>query len=399
MLLLLSLAVFATITILKPNYGLGIILALLPSYLIRFNLLGIPSTLLEMLIIVFVAVVIALHPNFSDWVKIKRLGLVNWAIMLFIFSGIVSTIISPEPIKALGQLKAFFIEPVLLFYASIIILPDKKLLSVPLKFLLGSAGLISLFGIIQYYTHLFLPLRFWGYGPEVKRITSVFEYPNALALFLTPIIALSVVLFIEKTFSRKCTLLATVLMTIATLLTYSRGAWLALAVTGLVLAVRYNGLVKVNLKTVIAFILLICLGVFLTYGRITSTFHDSSSSERGKLLQVGIGEVIKNPILGNGLYGFRTTLEQSNYTGEILNYPHNIFLNFWLETGLIGLLSFFGVLYLVFREVKKNGSIFKYAGVFALAAMIIHGLVDVPYFKNDLSVLFWFLISMFYIKD
>ena len=30
----------------------------------------------------------------------------------------------------------------------------------------------------------------------------------------------------------------------------------------------------------------------------------------------------------------------------------------------------------------------------ALVALIIHGLVDTPYFKNDLSVLFWVLIVL-----
>ena len=30
----------------------------------------------------------------------------------------------------------------------------------------------------------------------------------------------------------------------------------------------------------------------------------------------------------------------------------------------------------------------------AMVTIIVHGLVDVPYFKNDLSVLFWILIAM-----
>jgi hypothetical protein len=29
-----------------------------------------------------------------------------------------------------------------------------------------------------------------------------------------------------------------------------------------------------------------------------------------------------------------------------------------------------------------------------IIAILVHGLVDVPYFKNDLAVLFWMLIAL-----
>lgn len=34
------------------------------------------------------------------------------------------------------------------------------------------------------------------------------------------------------------------------------------------------------------------------------------------------------------------------------------------------------------------------AALASMAALLVHGLVDVPYFKNDLAVLFWILISL-----
>lgn len=88
---------------------------------------------------------------------------------------------------------------------------------------------------------------------------------------------------------------------------------------------------------------------------------------------------------------------------EIYMYPHNIILNFWTELGLAGLLLFVWIvlrfyylgfkIYFKIESLNKNG--FILAGVItAMTAMIIHGLVDVPYFKNDLSVIFWILIAM-----
>src|SRR3989338_537844 len=102
---------------------LGIVLMLLPSYLIRFTILGIPSTALEVLILIFLFWSVArsfmsskLEPinRHATFQKLKQLGKINYAIGLFVLAGIISTVISPEPLKALGQLKSFIIEPVLI---------------------------------------------------------------------------------------------------------------------------------------------------------------------------------------------------------------------------------------------------------------------------------------------
>ena len=82
---------------------------------------------------------------------------------------------------------------------------------------------------------------------------------------------------------------------------------------------------------------------------------------------------------------------------ERLIYPHNLFLNFWTETGLVGLLSFAGILGYAFYlgyKIRKNNLIWGAGLITALAVFLIHGLVDVPYFKNDLAMLFWIIISI-----
>jgi hypothetical protein len=49
--------------------------------------------------------------------------------------------------------------------------------------------------------------------------------------------------------------------------------------------------------------------------------------------------------------------------------------------------------------MKKHPSILHLAAGMFLLAVIAHGLVDAPYFKNDLSVLFWFMVSIFYVSE
>src|SRR3989344_7613926 len=97
---------------------LSLVMVLLPTYLIRFKIFNIPTTFLELLIVVFLLAACS-QLNGESIKKIKNLGRLNWAVGLFVLSGIISTMIGPEKTAALGQLKAFILEPVLFFYAAV----------------------------------------------------------------------------------------------------------------------------------------------------------------------------------------------------------------------------------------------------------------------------------------
>ncbi len=89
---------------------------------------------------------------------------------------------------------------------------------------------------------------------------------------------------------------------------------------------------------------------------------------------------------------------------EIYMYPHNILLNFWSELGLAGMLLFIWIigkyfvlgirnLELGIRSRRKED--YLISGLMgAMVMIIVQGIVDVPYFKNDLSVMFWIFVAM-----
>ena len=382
----------------KPEAAIGLILFLLPTYLIRFSVLGIPFTYLEILLLIFIGITILTRFKKEEFRAFRKLGIVNWVIVLFIFAGIISTLVSPDKIKALGVLKAFIVEPILFFYTILLTIKREELIKTPLNFLASSVTLISAFGFLQYWTFLFLPLRFWGSGEEVLRITSIFEYPNALALFLSPLFIFFLVLWFKKSVLINRWLLNITLLFsgLSIFLTFSRGAWLSIFLAAAFLLYKFY---RPNKKIILASAIVIILFALLppVSKRLLLTFNDASSFAHFDLVKVAANKIMSSPILGNGLWGFRHTLEQSKFTGEILNYPHNIILNFWLELGLLGLLSFFALINLSLAEYKKNPTALKLAGAMFLLVMLLHGLVDVPYFKNDLSILFWFVISLFFI--
>jgi positive regulator of sigma E activity len=60
----------------------------------------------------------------------------------------------------------------------------------------------------------------------------------------------------------------------------------------------------------------------------------------------------------------------------------------------LGLLAFLWLLLVAFRQIIKNQQLFLLA---PLLAIVIHGLVDTTYWKNDLSVIFWIFLALAFI--
>jgi O-antigen ligase len=129
----------------------------------------------------------------------------------------------------------------------------------------------------------------------------------------------------------------------------------------------------------------------------------NTSGNRLKLWTLTLHLLSRRPLLGMGLAGFEPTvvpLWPANDADWIL-YPHNLALDLWAETGLLGLLSFaavFAVTVVVSWLGWRRGGVewrALHLGVLvALLAILVHGAVDNPYFKNDLSLEFWALAAL-----
>ena len=106
-------------------------------------------------------------------------------------------------------------------------------------------------------------------------------------------------------------------------------------------------------------------------------------------------------VFGVGLSGYPIAFDPYHKARhiEIFQYPHQIFLNFWSELGLAGLIVFllsivkyFKTLTTIIRRDPLSRARVAML-VASMTALLVHGLVDVPYFKNDLSMLFWLLLA------
>ncbi len=383
-------------------YLLCLLLVLAPSYVIRFQIANIPLNFLEILVAVFlVSFTIWIHKNklkkeFKEYIKAQP-KLLKSFFVLFFLSGLISTIISPNLQKATGQFLVLFLMPMLVYFPAGFILanPITKIRFVKIIFL--TIGLISIYGIIQYFTLIGLPSQWWGNANEPKRILSFFEYPNAFALYLAPLLAF-LLPFVRQSSLSKLYKISYFLGLAALLLTLSRGGWLGF-VAALIVYIIFFAEKKERLTALTGFIIasiIILATPNLRYRVILPFMGEKSTVSRFSLWQTAEKMISDSPILGKGLTGFKSNYDKYNTDPNLasLNYPHNIFLNFWVETGLLGLLSFLGLSYFFITKAIKQKGLISVAIILFLTAIYFHGLADAPYFKNDLALIFWILLSL-----
>jgi O-antigen ligase len=115
-----------------------------------------------------------------------------------------------------------------------------------------------------------------------------------------------------------------------------------------------------------------------------------------------------NWILGIGPGRFQETyLSYQRFYPPYLEWavpqPHNLYLAFWLQTGLLGLIGFIVLLVSWIRYRLKlicdssqdaDANKIRIILLVMILSMLVHGLIDTPYWKNDLSVVFWLLLLL-----
>jgi len=334
-------------------------------------------------------------------------------------------LVSPDLRQALGIWKAYFLEPILFFIVFINNIKTKKDLE-GVFYALGILTLIiSIFALYQKITGKFIPVPMWQ-AKEHRRVNTFFDSPNALGLLIGPIIIIYFGWLLEQiknfksqipalsrvegfnlksyypkllAISYKLTILILGLLSI--IFAVSRGSWFALT-AGIIFILFFGWSKKwTTLFFLIIFSLILIVPSFRNYFWPIVTFKVTSGDVRLVLWQGSWRLLKNNPIFGAGLAGFPLVYNRYRLPQhiEILLYPHNIIMNFWSEIGLLGLLAFIWIMVKFFRQgyqiIARYPSI-KILTITLIAVMIeiiVHGLVDVPYFKNDLSVLFWLIIG------
>ena len=411
--------------------SLSFLFGLLPTYLLRFKIGPLPLTILEELILIAALVwLIKAWPrpwkNIIHRPKNWRPHPFAWETVVVLIIAWIAVAISSYSLPALGIWKAYFIEPILLFVIVLNVWQKPQDIVNTLLFLAGSVVLISLLAGYQYFTGQLIFNSEWA-SVAGRRATSFFGYPNAIGLFVAPtsLVLLGCLIYSLKerskffTWSHILLVVSIILGWLSLCWAHSEGAMVGLVVATIVM-IFFTGhsgkIVSVILTLSLVVVTLVNPGVYRKF-----SLADKSGQIRRAQWQE-TWEMLKDGRLftGAGLANYQSSVKPYHKTGiwlrlidnqeklvwqpvEIYLYPHNIILNFWSELGLLGMIIFmwlwFKSLFINCRNFcgyhLKNNLAWLNWGLFgAWLAAFIHGLVDVPYFKNDLAVLFWLGLAL-----
>ena len=381
---------------------------LLPFAQEKIVVWGVPLYLLEG-IIIGAAISFALHISTrKDFVGAWD----PWAlrgILLILFGITASFLLNPFSLTGLGMLKSWLFFPVLAFFLfhrlsleSFGRVPYLVAWLVACIILASFSGASFLSQMLTFDGRLFFP----------------YNSPNFLAVMVAPGMLLSAFFFLE--FSRKqkrsfwnlLCLLLFLFFSCVLFGTRSYGTWIATGVSLLfLLGMSFWEKKKKFFWLSVGSIIVLVLGVLFVESGSAKwhsliTFDErSSASSRIMIWNSAVRIGTEHPFFGIGIGRFQEEyLGHQKYFPPYLEWavpqPHNIFLAFWLQGGVLGLIGFLVLLWrsflLLFQDIRKRNAETFYTSIFLFSALlffVVYGLFDTPYFKNDLAFLFWALIA------
>ncbi|MBU3925037.1 O-antigen ligase family protein [Patescibacteria group bacterium] len=404
----LGLIIFTYFSWRKIEFGIYAIVFCLPLYLARFNIFGIPSTALEAGI--YILFIIWLVKNYRQIKSVEiipdkslRLG-----IILLLVGVLISTFFSSELKTSAGILKGWFVDPFLFF---IILVSEIKTLTQRkniLKAFFFSGAAVAAVSLFYWFGFLSNGVSF------DSRLHSFYLSPNYLAMYLSPALIVGIWMFL--TAKKYFWLILSMIIALALYFTYSYSAWLSLFIAVIALVHYFFKEFSVRKKVYIfsVFCLLFALALFSQaekdkFNVLKNLSYRSSYNSR-LMIWLSAWEIGKdNWLIGIGPGNFQKYYldYQARFTEPYLEWaapqPHNIFLAFWLETGILGLLGFLVILAWFFKcslsllksNLLRRENFLLVAVLFSIMAYtIMHGLFDTTYWKNDLAIIFWLNLAL-----
>jgi len=464
-LIILSSILFLVLSKFRLKLAVALMIFALPSYLVRFKVFGVPFTFLELMILIAFGVWLwedrgRVMENIRKRIKYSQKQeraekLIRYPfdaeIIILLLVSFASIVVAGFSDSALGVWKAYFFEPVLVYILILNVFRKSDQKDIDKYFVLPlilSALVVSIFAIYQKITGSFITNDFWA-AEETRRVTSFFEYPNAVGLYLGSLVLLMTgwlvaevkkIKLTKEEFFKKDNLkiyltgLTIILSCLSIYFAKSEGALLAVALVLIIFGLFVG---KKFRYVTVALVVLLSLFIF-----VNPQIRDKVA---GKIMLRDLsGEIRKqqwretwqlltasksNFVLGVGLSNYQASVAPYHQEGIFFNkdndddfrrkivifdekykaehwqpvetymYPHDIFLNFWVELGFFGMIlfiylfgKFFYISFLMYKKTDQKYFILGISG--AMLVLVIHGLVDVPYFKNDLAVIFWLFFAM-----
>ncbi len=292
----------------------------------------------------------------------------------FFAAAVASVILGGNPLFGSFDLFALLWSIALFVYVSSE-LRSRRDLQIVVGTLLGTVWLQGIIAVGQHLTGSTLGLDFFGARTSVElrgwqglaaltRVGGTIGAPNALALFLDPLLPLGfALLFCPLSRHTKCLLGTAVgLGMLGMVLTLSRGGMVATGVGCLLILCVWLqqriGFLRLLCTASIVVMLLLTL-IFGTINLIQERFmRDDYQAAYGRipLMQVALNMIRDQPFFGVGLNNYNEVAPRFDNTPERINSQwnipvHNLFLYIAAEVGLVGLICYVFFLAAVLRAL------------------------------------------------
>lgn len=340
---------------------------------------------------------------------------VNVAVVFFVISllwGVVNSFAVASSLKQVLVHGSF----ILFYFVLVNVVRTKKQWLALIKVFILSAFIVAAYGLVQNFfgvssTDSWIDEEMFG---DIKlRVYSFFDNPNVLGEFLVLTIPVAVALMWNKIKEEQRIIFAVVLMCMVAcmIFTWSRGAWLGMLIAlALFLVIADQRWMVVGiLGLLLVPIVLYITGNTAIIERFISIGNtaDTSTAYRVSIWQASLNMIGDFWLSGVGIGSEAYTTIYPSYAlpgAKFALHSHNLYLQFAVETGIIGIVSLLAVLlgYIktvlsasVVKQIKKSdiAKILVALGV-GFIGFMFQGLTDYVWYNYKILMIFWIVIAL-----
>ncbi len=380
------------LTLNSPLWGLYALIIALPF-------LPNEATLIFAAVVVFSFFIKTAVNKEKDFVKDP----VAMPLMAFALVQIITTLISVEPVLSAQNLVVSLVS-LALYFVIVNTLKTKKDFDKAMKIFIITAFILSIYGIMQYFT-LGTTSKAWvdvNLNPDLEtRVVGTFGNPNVFAEYLEHILPVAITLvFVYRKWLNKIIMgLIAGVMFVCLVLTFSRGGYLGfVSAAMLFVLLKMAKFIPLFIAGGIAAIPLLP-NVVLQRINTIGNVQDTSNAYRTYIWE-GTINMIKDfwiTGVGYGYWAFKNTFLEYGIKGSRAWHSHNMYLEIMAEMGIFGMLTFIWVVLSIFISTikfakKTKDRYFSYVSVGLLGgflSIMVHGIAEHILYMPKSVILFW----------
>jgi O-antigen ligase len=319
-----------------------------------------------------------------------------WMYLLFLISAVVSLVHLPLPEVSAG-LKYMIRFPLFVYIGYIVLgmllIETRSILyrclqiSVFIALIAAGQGLLSLLLNVSAFTGLYRAVPLGVFGIDIFNYAGDVRYGHILmAEHLTVAIPIAVYLaYHARKRAKIWYILASICLTLVSILTFSRAGWLTMCVQVVLFGVIFRTVIpwKRLTKYIPMTLAVLCVPFIYMVQSLGSQTVASSNEARIILTEIGWLQFLDRPITGQGVGRFIPILEDTEFFIRHFGVPvdaHSIVSKLLTEQGIFGLGTFVLFIGWIFKHTYKRAQDEGYTTDARMAATLALFLVITPLF-------------------